>query len=67
MVRAINVYGDPRPWAHYLMTVKANTPTLANAVIDRLRATPAADLGRLGQADKGYGRGAIGTSRCSAM
>lgn len=42
--------------AHYLMTVKGNTPTLANAVIDRLRTTPAAHLGRHAQTDKGHGR-----------
>lgn len=42
--------------AHYLMTVKGNTPTLANAVIDRLRATPADDLGHHTQTAKGHGR-----------
>ncbi len=42
--------------AHYVMTVKGNTPTLANAVIDCLRATPGEDLGHHQDTDKGHGR-----------
>jgi predicted transposase YbfD/YdcC len=42
--------------AHYLMTVKGNTPTLANAVIDCLRATPPGRLGHHRQSGKGHGR-----------
>lgn len=42
--------------AHYLMTVKGNTPTLANAVIDHLRATPPEQLSRHDQTETGHGR-----------
>jgi predicted transposase YbfD/YdcC len=42
--------------AHYLMTVKGNTPNLANAIIDRLRTTAEDDLGHHTHAGKGHGR-----------
>jgi predicted transposase YbfD/YdcC len=42
--------------AHYVMTVKGNTPTLANAVIDRLSTAPADVLGHHEHTDKGHGR-----------
>lgn len=42
--------------AHYVMTVKGNTPNLANAIIDRLRGTAADDLTRHTHSGKGHGR-----------
>ena len=42
--------------AHYLMTVKANTPTLANAIIDHLAATPPEKITRHSDKSKGHGR-----------